>query len=269
LRLNFSQESLLELLAESINSQDFMLVHKEIKPHLMVYSRHAPFFASMLLDPIRVQQFSQNFLSNAVKFSQRRADLKVELELLRVGALILEEHVSVGHLWENPSPRKTSLKLASKPLGSLVAPEELVNTPALKELYQTDFHNCLVLVEYSVVFSDKGPGISKQGLDQLFQAQNSLQEHAHLNPHGNGFGLLNCKRAIVEGFGGRIEVFSEEGKGTEVQVTLQSVAKVASSCLDQLCLGSVGQMQNFLNRPEQEQQQHSKIEESMRQLQSR
>ncbi|MBI5286288.1 MAG: PEP-CTERM system histidine kinase PrsK [Deltaproteobacteria bacterium] len=66
----------------------------------------------------------------------------------------------------------------------------------------------------NVTISDNGVGMSKEFIEKaLFQPFKTTKKG------GFGIGLYQCK-AIVEAHGGRIEVESEEGKGTRIRVKL-------------------------------------------------
>jgi signal transduction histidine kinase len=70
--------------------------------------------------------------------------------------------------------------------------------------------------ETEVVVADNGTGISWQQKKQLFTEGHATP--GTLNEMGTGIGLIICKE-FVEKHGGRIEVKSEQGKGTQVSVT--------------------------------------------------
>jgi two-component system phosphate regulon sensor histidine kinase PhoR len=63
---------------------------------------------------------------------------------------------------------------------------------------------------------DKGPGIARKDLSRVFER---FYRGGNVTVSGSGLGLAIAKR-IVESHGGRIEVRSTEGSGTEVDVTL-------------------------------------------------
>lgn len=62
-------------------------------------------------------------------------------------------------------------------------------------------------------FKDNGLGIESGKIDKIFQMFKRLHDHVE----GTGIGLYIVKR-IVDNSGGRIEVFSELGKGTEFKI---------------------------------------------------
>lgn len=64
-----------------------------------------------------------------------------------------------------------------------------------------------------ITIADTGPGIKKDDLDLIFKPFFTSKEN------GTGLGLVVCKR-IVESFGGSIEIESEFGFGTAVNITL-------------------------------------------------
>ncbi len=65
----------------------------------------------------------------------------------------------------------------------------------------------------SIAFSDTGVGISKENLNKLFNPLFTTKAK------GIGLGLIICQ-IIVEGHRGKIEVVSQEGKGSTFTVTL-------------------------------------------------
>ena len=69
-----------------------------------------------------------------------------------------------------------------------------------------------------ITVSDNGCGMSKEFVDKhLFKPFQTTKKT------GMGIGLFHCK-TIVEAHGGRIEVMSEEGKGTTFRVLLPAKA---------------------------------------------
>lgn len=74
-----------------------------------------------------------------------------------------------------------------------------------------DVHNesgkCKILIK------DTGIGIPKEKLGKIFDPFYTSKEN------GTGLGLVVCKR-IVDSFGGSIHIFSEENKGTSVEILL-------------------------------------------------
>ena len=64
-----------------------------------------------------------------------------------------------------------------------------------------------------ITIADTGPGITKEDLRLIFKPFFTSKED------GTGLGLVVCKR-IIESFGGTIEVESESGFGTVVNITL-------------------------------------------------
>ena len=60
---------------------------------------------------------------------------------------------------------------------------------------------------------DTGPGIDGEALGRVFDPYFTTK------PGGTGLGLPTARR-IIEGMGGRIEVHSEPGRGTDFTITL-------------------------------------------------
>lgn len=65
---------------------------------------------------------------------------------------------------------------------------------------------------------DKGMGISERNLKQLF----TMFRRFHQGVEGSGVGLFMVKR-IIDNAGGKIEVESQEGKGTEFKVYFKAI----------------------------------------------
>ncbi len=68
---------------------------------------------------------------------------------------------------------------------------------------------------------DNGLGISPQLKEQIFEPFFTTKQGVH----GVGLGLYIC-RQIIQKHGGKIEVFSEQGKGTEFSITLPIKQKI-------------------------------------------
>jgi signal transduction histidine kinase/tetratricopeptide (TPR) repeat protein len=73
--------------------------------------------------------------------------------------------------------------------------------------------------EVWIVVEDKGPGIPKTGLKQIFDKFYRGEHGAARDVQGSGLGLTIVKH-IVENHGGRITVESEEGKGSRFTIIL-------------------------------------------------
>jgi signal transduction histidine kinase len=76
-------------------------------------------------------------------------------------------------------------------------------------------------VEISV--SDNGIGMTKETMEKLFRIDSNLSTRGTENEKGTGLGLFLCKE-FVEKHGGKIEVDSENGKGSTFIVSLPLVA---------------------------------------------
>lgn len=67
--------------------------------------------------------------------------------------------------------------------------------------------------------SDKGEGIPKEDLPYLFDRLYRVEKSRSRQSGGTGLGLTIAKE-IIESHGGKIEIYSELGKGTKVVITL-------------------------------------------------
>ncbi len=76
-------------------------------------------------------------------------------------------------------------------------------------------NDCIV-----ISFSDNGPGIQAEHLKRLAQPFFTTKDG-----QGTGLGLFSCKQIIEKEHGGKLEIFSELGKGATFVITLPLVAK--------------------------------------------
>ena len=90
--------------------------------------------------------------------------------------------------------------------------------------YQSPERPCIIHIHtvseepYVVLkVKDNGLGISKRNLEQLY----TMFRRFHKHVEGSGVGLYMVKR-IIENAGGKIEVESQEGSGTEFKVYFKS-----------------------------------------------
>ena len=70
-----------------------------------------------------------------------------------------------------------------------------------------------------MVVRDSGPGIPAEDLPHIFERFYRVDKSRSRATGGVGLGLTIARR-VAEAHGGRIEAFSEVGKGTEFVVTL-------------------------------------------------
>ncbi len=66
---------------------------------------------------------------------------------------------------------------------------------------------------------DNGVGIDAEAIKNLFDIKNCISTHGTNNEKGTGLGLIICKE-FIEKNGGRLEVQSEPGKGSNFMLTL-------------------------------------------------
>lgn len=72
-----------------------------------------------------------------------------------------------------------------------------------------------------VSVTDRGVGISKENLANLFNISMHQPTKGTLQESGTGLGLLICKE-FIEQHDGHLNVYSNEGEGTQISFTLQS-----------------------------------------------
>eukprot|EP00354_Favella_ehrenbergii_P002416 CAMPEP_0170459214 /NCGR_PEP_ID=MMETSP0123-20130129/5983_1 /TAXON_ID=182087 /ORGANISM="Favella ehrenbergii, Strain Fehren 1" /LENGTH=95 /DNA_ID=CAMNT_0010723737 /DNA_START=179 /DNA_END=463 /DNA_ORIENTATION=- len=76
-----------------------------------------------------------------------------------------------------------------------------------------------------MTFRDTGCGISPENQKKLFMNFGKLQESEQQNKTGVGLGLSIC-REIINTQGGQVDIYSEEGKGTDFIIKLQAQCRV-------------------------------------------
>jgi signal transduction histidine kinase len=75
-----------------------------------------------------------------------------------------------------------------------------------------------------ITISDNGIGIDNENLDKLFKIDSYHSTSGTLGESGTGLGLIICKE-FVEKNGGKIDVYSEKGKGCAFTFSLPSAKK--------------------------------------------
>ncbi|CAK9780214.1 unnamed protein product [Cutaneotrichosporon oleaginosum] len=140
---------------------------------------------TIMTDPVRLGQVVSNLLSNATRFTANSTERRVRLSM-DIG---VEPPLDDG---------------CSKPVPS-------TRPPPLKE-------GMPIYLYVSV--ADTGPGLTETELGNLFQRFSQASPMTHTVFGGSGLGLFVC-RMIVERMGGRIEVTSEYGKGSEFRFFIQ------------------------------------------------
>lgn len=83
-----------------------------------------------------------------------------------------------------------------------------------------------------MVFRDSGCGISPENQQKLFMNFGKLNETQKANPAGVGLGLSICREIIIA-LGGEVQITSEEGKGTDFIIRLESQCYIDEAKLAQ------------------------------------
>jgi signal transduction histidine kinase len=72
---------------------------------------------------------------------------------------------------------------------------------------------------FTISVKDKGPGISEEDQEKLFNKFNKLKNKPTNNESSSGLGLYIVKK-LLKNLHGEIEVISELGKGTTFKLTI-------------------------------------------------
>jgi PAS domain S-box-containing protein len=134
-------------------------------------------------DENKVGQILNNFLSNAIKFTQK-GKITVSAFVLKPTDDLVNKVTSLGMLW-----------------------------PGIKPIAKFDSDQMFVAV------TDTGMGIPEEEQGKLFNKFSQLQQSASSGKPGTGLGLVISK-GIAEAHGGTVGMFSKAGEGTTFYFTI-------------------------------------------------
>lgn len=169
-------------LAELINQRIGSFQSLAAENHLELAVKLEGNLPMMELDEIKIGQVLNNLFSNAIKFTPK-GKVTVSAFVVKKDEDVASTAASAGLIW---------------PAGNDLKP---------------DSSQLLVAV------SDTGIGIAQDQIPRLFSKFTQLEQSALSEKKGTGLGLVIAK-GIVEAHGGKIGVFSEEGKGSTFYFTL-------------------------------------------------
>jgi signal transduction histidine kinase len=92
LSLNLQELDLAVSLQQILKSVQFTLDLKGMDSQLNVRQEALALLGKVLTDEVRIQQFSQNFLTNAIKFSQKQSSIRLEPQIIAIHSLDLLQH---------------------------------------------------------------------------------------------------------------------------------------------------------------------------------
>ena len=145
-----------------------------------------------------------NFISNALKFTCKKGNVRVELNLKRIhnssekiDQLDYEDKKSLEHIMEvlkedqSSSSTENYHSYIPKRRSSGIQLSESIHDQMLD--INDKENKKLFIVEFDIKIIDSGKGISEDGLKKLFINFQSLKEHQGINKGGTGLGLSICK----------------------------------------------------------------------------
>jgi len=144
----------------------------------------------VLADPIRFSQVLLNFISNAVRFTEKSEHREIEVTL-------------------DASATKPKL---SNPLNGTA---DITHSRELEE----DTSGPMIYLIASV--ADSGVGLTREEQANLFQKFSQASPKTHIEYGGSGLGLFISK-ALVEVQGGRISLESQKDEGTTLSFYIQA-----------------------------------------------
>ncbi|MCK5883057.1 MAG: hybrid sensor histidine kinase/response regulator [Bacteriovoracaceae bacterium] len=144
--------------------------------------------------------------------------LQAEMDMLRDKPVFSEDTKIVWELGEVKTVRGSEIhfsQIFSNLLGNAI---DALHDADKKEL-KIKTQPITGMVEISI--SDSGTGISKENIEKIFNPFFTTKpiEAEEGEPTGTGLGLPSCKK-MVESYGGKIEVSSQQDVGTEFKITL-------------------------------------------------
>lgn len=144
--------------------------------------------------------------------------LQAEMDMLRDKPVFSEDTEIVWELGEVKTVRGSEIhfsQIFSNLLGNAI---DALHDADKKEL-KIKTQPITGMVEISI--SDSGTGISKENIEKIFNPFFTTKpiEAEEGEPTGTGLGLPSCKK-MVESYGGKIEVSSQQDVGTEFKITL-------------------------------------------------
>ncbi len=154
--------------------------------HVALESLVEPGIPMVSMDENKIGQVLNNFLSNAIKFTQQ-GKIVVSAFILKKGESLVNKVASLGMTW-----------------------------PGIKEtLFEAD--------ELVLAVTDTGMGIPSDQLAKLFNKFTQLEQSAASEKKGTGLGLVITK-GIAEAHSGHVAVFSEANQGSTFLCAIPLVA---------------------------------------------
>jgi signal transduction histidine kinase len=135
-------------------------------------------------DEHKIAQVLNNFISNAIKFTDAGGSITVSAFKLPANKDLAQAVVEKSLIWPGIKPGVS---------------------------FPTD--------QVVLATTDTGSGIPADKISKLFNKFVQLESSARSEKKGTGLGLVIC-RGIAEAHGGTIGLFSEEGEGTTFYITL-------------------------------------------------
>ena len=180
-----------------------------------------------------------NFISNALKFSSKDSEVIVEVECQNLFSSVNRDgkindksidSKRLGKL-QNEINRFEMQKVHSRSESSRYIFEgdtKIMPSPSMIDLLETNNQNLNLLYnQFTIKIIDHGPGISQQGIKNLFLDFSKLKEHGSQNQTGTGLGLSICKK-IIQKMGGNVSVKSKPGQGSKFKVELTTLCQLSN-----------------------------------------
>ncbi len=205
--------TLLQLVSEGVSTEDLTdellpVALRNIKT-MRAYVRESLFFSENLRPDFQLGRLDMQIAQAVDLTAARRAKKQINVVSDTPGEVLVEmDEVLIQRLIANIIANA----IDASPEGSTIRVElvKLVKTEATRDWLR-------------VRVVDRGEGIKKENLDRIFTPYFTTKDRGDRGDHERGFGLgLAICRKIVNLHSGNLNVFSQLGKGTTVQIDLPS-----------------------------------------------
>lgn len=177
LKINNDYFNLKFLIEKAFIIVDHIAKTKNVKLIRIIQDTNEKKFAKIFGDERRFQQILVNFLSNALKFSNKNSEIIVCLSII--------ECIAMNH-----KIRRMGVKQLKSQTEIVKGNESLTNSR--EKQFNKDSH----YITFNLTVQDFGYGMSPQSLSKLFIDFNKMEEGESMNINGVGLGLSICKNLI-------------------------------------------------------------------------
>ena len=218
-KLSIGYFDLRSTLKQSMLVLQFLQKTKNVSVAVNIEQRMLPILSHVVGDGSRLEQALINLLSNSMKFTPDggRVELGMRIDSInKVNIVDGKPLLQLDFTWDNANEYNLSQFAHRKVIGDDKNDEFVFQNEDILGTIENEDSQHLFVVNYQVIIKDSGLGISKKGLQTLFNEKNSLEEHKSVNSRGTGYGLFIVRKTLVDKMRGKIIVTTKKGKGTQM-----------------------------------------------------